>query len=256
MEKWRLLEPEKQDDSFLKMAKEEAILNSVASGKSPPTLRFYSWKSPAVSIGYFQCAQKELFLDRCRKDGLEIFRRLTGGGAVYKCPFGEMNYSFIAPENHPLIPKDIPQSYALICGAVMKGLENLGLSPTFKPVNDILINGKKVSGNAQTRVNSCLLQHGTILIDFCGDKMAPYLRIDPEKMRQRGADSVADLVTCLNSCSGRQVLQEDVAKEVTRGFEKKFGIRFIAGELSEEEETEAHALSENKYATEKWNFWR
>src|SRR6056297_4081389 len=118
MNKFRVIPLEEEEDSFMKMATEEAIMNAVRAGRVLPTLRFYSWKKPAVALGFFQQADKELNLDACKKDDIEIFRRITGGGAVYKSPEFELNYSFIIGEDDPAIPKDVEKSYQLICGAL------------------------------------------------------------------------------------------------------------------------------------------
>ena len=161
---WRYITLESEKDSFSKMATEEAIMEEVRSKKSPPTLRFYSWNKPAVSLGFFQDAKEELDLSECKKDNIEIFRRITGGGAVYKSDSYELNYSFIIREDENLIPKDVEKSYRLICGALIEALRNLGYDAKFNPINDIVISTKKVSGNAQTRIDNVLLHHGTILL--------------------------------------------------------------------------------------------
>ncbi|MFW6282663.1 MAG: lipoate--protein ligase family protein, partial [Minisyncoccales bacterium] len=149
MNEYRVISLEQEQDSFMKMAIEEAIINEVRKGNSPPTLRFYAWKTPAVALGYFQEVNKEINILTCKKDNVEIFRRITGGGAVYKSPQFELNYSFIIREEEPNIPKDVEASYELLCGAIILGLKKLGIKTNFKPINDIMLNGKKVSGNAQ-----------------------------------------------------------------------------------------------------------
>ena len=254
MKSWRLLRLETQDDSFLKMAKEEAIMDALRAGQVPATLRFYAWSKPAVAIGYFQEVDKELDLSRCRADGVELFRRLTGGGAVYKFPTYELNYSFIIHEDDLRVPKDIEASYKLICGAVMKGLARLGFVTTFKPINDILLDGKKISGNAQTRVDNVLLQHGTILLRPDIKKMFTYLKIDDEKLREKKVAHVSDLVTGL--CETRQVSQVEVQDAITEGFRDVFGEEFEeAANLTPAELARAKDLY-SKYAGDEWNLWR
>ncbi|MFW5976925.1 MAG: lipoate--protein ligase family protein, partial [Candidatus Nanoarchaeia archaeon] len=127
MNEYRVISLEQEQDSFMKMAIEEAIINEVRKGNSPPTLRFYAWKTPAVALGYFQEVNKEINILTCKKDNVEIFRRITGGGAVYKSPQFELNYSFIIREEEPNIPKDVEASYELLCGAIILGLKKLGI---------------------------------------------------------------------------------------------------------------------------------
>src|SRR3989344_7958179 len=175
--KWRII-PLSTQDAFLNMAIDEALCESVANGKASPTIRFYRWKPSAVSIGYFQSLRQEVDTERCKSAGIDVVRRRTGGGAVYHDE--EITYSIIAPEH--LLPKGITESYHVICGWVIKGLENIGLVGEFKPINDIIVNGKKISGNAQTRRNGVVLQHGTILHGLDVEKMFSLLKVGQEKI--------------------------------------------------------------------------
>ena len=165
---WRVI-PLEENTAFKNMALDEAVSNAVASGESLPTIRFYGWGPSAVSIGYFQSLEKEVRLQECEKLGVDIVRRRTGGGAVYHDNQGEITYSVIAPQEY--FPQDIIESYHVICGWIIDALNHLELHAEFKPINDIILNGKKVSGNAQTRRNGILLQHGTILYDLDPKKM-------------------------------------------------------------------------------------
>lgn len=227
-------------------------MNAVRTG-APPTLRFYSWNKPAVALGFFQKGDLELNLSACKKDGVDVFRRITGGGAVYKQPNAEINYSFIIREDHPLIPKNIEESYHLICGAVMLGLKKLGFDTTFKPINDILLNGLKISGNAQTRVDNVLLQHGTILFDVDFDKMFNYLNIDEVK-RKKQTDNVKNLVVGLRSFKPNLTFVE-VQDAIVDGFKETFNTNFEIAELSDAEVKEAESLR-SKYSDEAFISWR
>src|SRR5208282_4253098 len=103
----------------------------------------------AVSIGTFQSMANEVNVEECNRSNVSYVRRLTGGGAVYHDSNGEITYSVIAPES--LFPKNIIESYKVICSWVISGLAILGIKAEFVPINDIVVNGKKISGNAQTR---------------------------------------------------------------------------------------------------------
>lgn len=253
MSDWRVLDLEENDDSFMKMATEEAIMNAVREKRVFPTLRFYSWSKPAVALGFFQQAEKELSLEACKMENVEIFRRITGGGAVYKSSCFELNYSFIIREDFKCVPKDVEESYRLICGAVMKGLDRLGFSVDFKPINDIMIGGKKVSGNAQTRVDNVLLHHGTILFRPEVEKMFKYLKIDDKKLFEKKVRSAKDLVVGL--CDYREITKKEVADAIVKGFEEIFEKKFLNSSITREESRDAEILYE-KYADEKFIFWR
>lgn len=253
MNEWRAIPLEQEQDSFMKMAVEEAIMNAVRTGCSPPTLRFYAWNKPAVALGYFQEAGKELNMNACKEDDIEIFRRLTGGGAVYKSPEFELNYSFIIREDNPKIPKDVEASYRLLCGAVIKGLEKIGFTTEFKPINDIMLGGKKVSGNAQTRVDNVLLHHGTILLKPETEKMFTYLKIDDKKLLEKKVRTVKELVTGLSSYGA--VTKEGLQKAIIEGFKEAFDVCFAQSELSKSESDDARKLYP-KYVDEKFIYWR
>ena len=144
------------------MAVDEAIAAGIAAGTSPPTIRFYTWKPCAVTIGYFQCLRDEVDREACSSKGIDVVRRRTGGGAVYHDEHGEITYSVIAPESY--FSKDIRASYREICGGIIGGLGRLGIAAEFRPINDVVVNGRKISGSAQTRRQGILTQHGTVLV--------------------------------------------------------------------------------------------
>ncbi|NJL44092.1 MAG: lipoate--protein ligase family protein [Nitrosarchaeum sp.] len=253
MDEWRALAHEQTADSYLKMATEEAIMNAVRNRTSPPTLRFYSWNRPAVSLGYFQNAERELDLAACERDGIEIFRRLTGGGAVYKSPHSETNYSFIIREDEGLIPKDVEASYTLLCGAIITGLRSIGFPVEHKPINDITLFGKKISGNAQTRKDNVILHHGTILLHAETTPMFTYLRIPAEKLRAKHVTQAEELVTGL--CTYKTVTQEHIHHAIIEGFRTTFRIRFSTSTLTAQEEKEAQELYP-RYRSTEFIFWK
>ena len=179
-EKWRLLKTGYKN-AFTNMAIDYAVLVANSKNLVPPTVRFYGWEPSAISIGYFQSLEDEINLKKCNELNVDYVRRITGGGAVFH--EDELTYSIVISESHPLIAKNILESYGSICGAIINGLSNLGIESTYVPINDILANGKKISGNAQTRKIHTLLQHGTILMDVDIEKMFSVLNVPNEKLR-------------------------------------------------------------------------
>ena len=147
-EKWRLLQTGYKN-AYTNMAIDRAVMVSHSMKAVPPTVRFYGWKPSAISIGYFQSLDDEVELETCNKLKIDYVRRITGGGAVFHD--NELTYSIVISESHPSISKNILDSYGRICGAIVKGLNNIGIESIYAPINDIISNGKKISGNAQTR---------------------------------------------------------------------------------------------------------
>ncbi|MEM2843607.1 MAG: lipoate--protein ligase family protein, partial [Candidatus Bathyarchaeia archaeon] len=196
IEEWRLIELT-INDAYMNMAIDEAILTMIQKGESQNTIRFYRWNPSAVSIGYFQSLIEEVNIETCRKLNVDIVRRITGGGAVYHDYNGEITYSVIASTNNPKIPGNILKSYSVLCNGIVLGLKKLGLNSTFKPINDIVVNEKKISGNAQTRKLNAILQHGTILIDVNVEKMFNLLKISDEKIKDKMIKSAKERVTSI-----------------------------------------------------------
>jgi len=236
------------------MAVDRAILVANSEGKVPPTVRFYGWMPPAISIGYFQSLTDEIDLDTCKKLGVNYVRRITGGGAVFHDK--ELTYSIVIPESHPEIPKNIMKSYGRICGAVIKGLKHLGIESEYVPINDIITGGRKISGNAQTRKLETVLQHGTVLMDVDVDKMFSLLKVPNEKIKDKLIADVKQRVTSIKHILGKDVIFEEVAKAMKKGFEEEFHIELIEGKLSKEELALAKKFEKECFSAKDWNHRR
>lgn len=252
-EKWRLLLTG-ENTAAKNMAIDRAILVANSNGKVPSTVRFYSWRPAAISIGYFQSLEDEIDLVNCRDLGVDYVRRITGGGAVFH--ENELTYSIVIPESHKEISKNIMESYGKICGAVMKGLTHLDIESEYKPINDIVASGKKISGNAQTRKMKTVLQHGTIIMDVDVEKMFSILKVPNEKIKDKMIASVKDRVTSIKNIKGKKVDFDVVAKAMKKGFEEEFKIKLIEGVLTEEEEELANKFERECFSAKDWNHKR
>src|SRR3989338_934619 len=248
-ETWRIL-PFETNSAAINMATDEAVLEHVAKKESPPTIRFYQWQPSAVSIGYFQSLVQEVNQSECVLRGIEIVRRSTGGGAVFHDSAGEITYSLIAPEN--LFPKGITESYREICGRLAQVLQNIGVNAEFKPINDILVDGKKISGNAQTRKNGVLLQHGTILFDPDIATMFSVLNVGKEKISDKFIQSANQRVTRLVSHTDRP------RSEIMAAIEHALlcGAPSKTTPLSLSERKKTLALAGQKYGSFQWTALR
>jgi len=233
----------------------EAILLARAEGKCPNTVFLYRRKPPAVSIGYFQSVEKTVDLAACRRLGVEISRRITGGGAIYSDHNGII-YSVVVGEDHPRIPKDIAESYEVLCGGVIEALRILGIDAVFQPVNDILVGGKKISGSSQTRRKGVVLHHGTLLIKADIETMKQVLLIPKEKMSDKQARNISERVTSLEKILGEPPSIELVKDAIKMGFEKALGIKLKEGKLTDYEERLVKELVDDKYSRDKWNLRR
>ena len=250
---FRLLETGLGRASF-NMGLDEAILGSVATGRSLPTLRLYGWKPSAISLGFFQGALDEVDIEACASEGVDIVRRITGGGAVFHDD--EVTYSIVIPEGHTLAPSSILESYSLICSGIIRGLESLGLRPEFAPINDILCGGRKISGNAQTRRSTCLLQHGTILLKVDVERMFSLLKVPKEKALGRQISDAKARVTSLETALGREIGYEEASVALAGGFATALDLDLVPGLPTADELAQAEMLVADKFSTDEWTFRR
>ncbi len=247
------------------MAIDEAVLNAVAAGDSPATLRLYGWKPAALSIGYFQSLSEEVDLEACKKMGVEYVRRMTGGGAVFHDE--EITYSIHIPEracSELGVPLGILESYAAICEGVLKGVAEIGkpgepaVAGKFVPLNDLVAEfdgaWRKFSGNAQTRKQGVIVQHGTILLKVDVEKMFSLLKVPSEKLKGKLIADIKERVTSLSQVVGREVGFDEAAVALKKGFKKALhSCEFVAGELSEAEKAAAAEFAKTKYGSDVWN---
>jgi lipoate-protein ligase A len=230
------------------MALDEVLLLKCSSSNTAnydiPILRLYGWQPPAVSIGYFQSMDEEVNVEKCKQMGIDVVRRMTGGGAVLH--ESELTYSFIAK----VYPKNIMESYNLICDPVVMCINKLGFDAKFAPLNDIIVDNKKVSGNAQTRKKNVLLQHGTILLDVDVEKMFSVLKVPYEKTK--------DKIMMINDVKARVMglnrTFEHVAYNLKQSFSEKFAAEIISDNMTIEERENTTILATDKYTSGSWNW--
>ncbi len=251
-DKWRLLNTGAKN-AFFNMALDEAIVIARSRNLVPNTLRFFRWSPSAVSIGYFQSMNEEIDTEFCRVKGIDYVRRRTGGGAVFHDQYGELTYSLIIDKDHRLVTNDFQNTYETLCSGIISGLEFLGIQARFKPINDIEVEGKKISGNAQTRAMNVIHQHGTILREVDINLMFKVLKVPSEKIRDKMIKVVQERVTSVNTVLKRNVSFEELNNALIRGFSEAFQIKLIPGHITKFEAMLTTELEKTKYSTEIWN---
>ena len=280
---WRLIK-DNYHTGFMNMAIDEAIMIAHREGLVPPTIRFYQWSPPAVSLGYFQDLKKEIDVNACKNMGIDIIRRATGGKAVLHDK--ELTYSFIIRENHPLVNNSILETYKKISGGMIRGLSYLGITAELVPLKENLksdsldkeknseiphpdiksicfsvpsqyevqVEGKKIVGSAQVRKKEIVLQHGSLLIELEKDKLFSVFNFPSVQIRE-------GLKTRFNATSLEEILKRkisfsELSEILPRGFEEEFGVKLIEDKLTEQEEKISKDLLKNKYSTYEWNYER
>jgi lipoate-protein ligase A len=257
MSVWRLLKLEIHN-AYTNMATDEAILTARMRNLTPNTIRFYRWSPSAVSIGKFQTIEKEVQVNNCRKHGVDVVRRITGGGTVYHDTHGEITYSVIASKED-LEAKDITAVYAKIYAGLAEALKIIGLTADFNEGNaktcpNLTVNGKKISGSAQSHKRGIVLQHGTLLLDIDLQRMFTFLRVPWAKTCMEVISVAKHKHTSIKDETQKNVTVDEAEQALTEGFQKALNIKLNSGELTAYEHGLAERLCKEKYSTNEWNF--
>lgn len=241
----------------MNMAIDEAILNARVQGLAPNTVRFYRWHPSAVSIGKFQKIENEVYVENCKKHGVDVVRRISGGGTVYHDAEGEMTYSVVVSKED-LNADSIAETYTKIYAGVVEALKFLGLNADFKEGDtracpNLTVNGKKISGSAQCHRSGVVLQHGTLLVDVDLEKMFTFLKVQWAKSCMEVVNVAKNKITSINAELKTAVTIEKVYQALVGGFQKALKRQLADGELTTFEKELAKTLYIEKYATENWN---
>ncbi len=236
MPNWRLLDTGQQT-AAANMCLDETILEARAVHLVPNTLRFLQFRPHCVLVGFHQSVEQEVRKDYCRQKGIHINRRITGGGAIY---FGEQTLGWELFAGKDVASRDITTLYRDLCGAAINGLRSLGLEATFRPVNDIEVEGRKISGTGGTEAHEIFLFQGTLLVDLNIETMLRALRVPTEKLKDKEIDSLKERMTCLKWELGQIPPLKIIKNAIVEGFCETFGVEFEVGALSKWERDYFH----------------
>lgn len=267
---WRFL-PYTIASPVMNMALDEAILIAHRRGHVPPTIRLYGWHPPALSLGYFQKAEREVDLRTINAEKVVLVRRLTGGRAVLHDQ--EITYSVIVKLNYPQVPSSVSASHQWISQGLTLGLQRLGLpieasKPQRAQVHaslacfdapsdyEIVLQGKKLVGSAQTRQQGVLLQHGSILLSSHVDRLVRMMKMPTDTMRERIRQRFASKATALDEWLQPLPTQEELCSQLFSGLSDGLQISYHWGKLTPEEQSLAEQLAREKYANNEWTLRR
>lgn len=262
---WRLI-LDRESDGATNMAVDQAIVTSMRQGESPPTLRFYAWSPPCLSLGRGQ-SLADADLAACRAAGVDVVRRVTGGRAILHTD--ELTYSIALLQTDPRAAGGIVESYRRLSTGLLAGLHRLGVQAAqatgqrnavadltavcFEtPSNyEITAGGRKLVGSAQWRTRGGVLQHGTL--PLCGDitRIVACLALsDVDREAQRS--DLRHRATTLQEALGRVVPFAQVAQALAEGFAQALDLTLIPGELIPQERALAGELRHSRYANPDW----
>jgi lipoate-protein ligase A len=254
-------------DGATNMAIDEAILEAVAAGDSPPTLRFYGWEPGCLSLGYAQ-AWDVADVDGCAQHGWDIVRRPTGGRAILH--IDELTYSVCAPEDEPRVRGGVLESYQRLSDGLAAGLRAMGLDPArAKPVYqdrgakgpacfdgpsnyEITIGQRKLIGSAQARKKGVVLQHGTLPLYGDITRIKDGLAVDLPGQRMAIGMRLQYRATTLAASLGRSMSYEEAVSYMRRGIADALNLDLQTRELTAGEKERAAAIRAEKFANEGW----
>ncbi|WP_214538003.1 lipoate--protein ligase family protein [Staphylococcus pseudintermedius] len=255
---------------YYNMALDEALLNFVSRGEIDPVVRFYTWNPPTLSIGYFQRLSKEIDIEKVKEKGYGLVRRQTGGRGVLHDK--ELTYSVIVPEAHPDMPQTVTEAYRVISGGLLEGFKSLGFDAHFavprskeereklkQPRSsvcfdapswyELVVEGKKIAGSAQTRQKGVILQHGSILQDVDIDDLFDMFIFKNERLKAKMKEVFVEKAVAINDLSNETITLAQMEVAFKEGFKKALDIEFKPLELTVAQQDEVKALEE-KYRSE------
>ncbi|NQT83167.1 lipoate--protein ligase family protein [bacterium] len=289
---WRLL-VDSAEEAFMNMAVDEAVLMHCIAGKSAPTLRFYEWEKPSISIGYAMDAEAEVNLPLCRERDVPVVRRMTGGGLVFhKC---DITYTVIFPDDSACEQAaksgrrlSVLESYRLVNLALAEGLREAGVTTSLlgreegkgggsRPggnvcfsnptVYDILHNGRKLAGSAQRRKKEWVLHQGSMLFSSDFVKTCPLVATrgaddprSPDAVSHASESSsdnpMARTAVSLEEILGEKPDRERIVAVLSENFARALGVKLERSQLTRSEMEMAERLRNQKYSTDDWNLRR
>ncbi|HDF8013542.1 TPA: lipoate--protein ligase family protein [Staphylococcus aureus] len=261
-------------DPYYNMAMDEALLNFVSRGEIDPVIRFYTWNPATLSIGYFQRLQKEIDIDKVKEKGFGLVRRQTGGRGVLHDK--ELTYSVIVPESHPNMPSTVTEAYRVISQGLLEGFKNLGFDTYFavpktpeehqklkQPRSsvcfdapswyELVVEGRKIAGSAQTRQKGVILQHGSILQDIDIDELFDMFIYKNERLKLKMKEAFVEKAVAINDISDEHITISQMEEAFEKGFKKGLNIELKPLELTEVQLAEVEELTE-KYRSDEWMF--
>lgn len=258
---WRLIVEEHAREGADNMALDEALMVAVAAGESPPTLRFYRWAPPCLSLGKRQPLDG-IDLAACARDAVQVVRRATGGWAILHTD--ELTYSIAVRPDDPRAEGAILDAYRKLSQGLVAGLRRMGVPAEMNPVTaggthnasaacfevpsayEITARGRKLIGSAQVRPNGHVLQHGSLPLVGEISRVARYLTFERDDERAALARHLSERAATLAELAGRETRFDEAAQALREGFAQTLNLRFEPGEPTEAERRVAAAKRAEK----------
>ncbi len=257
---WRLIVDRKPATGAWNMAKDEFLFQRLEQ-EAGTILRFYSWARPTVSLGYSQKPELVLDADYCRRTGVDIVRRITGGKLVLHDQ--EVTYSLCSSDIETF-SSQLSASYRLIAQGLMRGLESIGLKPrladsppekyvrgafpcfSYPARDEIEVQGRKLVGSAQKRIGDRFLQHGSIPLDMNHQRHNRVARLEECEEPVR--------MIALSEALRRKVDFDWVVQHLAKGMAEFFSVSLLPLSLSPEQNESISRIQKNRHENPAWIF--
>ncbi|MFB6071046.1 MAG: biotin/lipoate A/B protein ligase family protein [Halanaeroarchaeum sp.] len=254
---WRLVGEETRPGP-LNMALDEIAARTVAAG-GPRTVRVYRWSPSTLSLGYGQSAAS-VDWDRCEHDGIDVTRRPTGGGGIYHDEYGDISYTIVVPAAE--VPGDLMESYETLMEPVFDAFDRMGVDASYvaddrpaihepacylralHPAHDVVVGGKKISGNAQYRQRDVVIQHGSLSY-----ALDPATHLGVFAAPETSESAFRKRITSIREAVG---IGRDTAVNALISALRDWA-NAEPGSWSRDELTAAKGLAEEKYRSRTWN---
>jgi len=229
-------------------ALDEVLGRELAAGRRGPTFRFWEWEETAVVIGSFQSLRNEVDAEAAERYGVQVIRRVSGGGAMFMEAGNCITFSLVVPET--LVDSmSYEASYAFLDAWVLDALAEVGVRARYAGLNDIASPAGKIAGAAQKRfVGGAVLHHVTMAYDIDADKMLQVLRIGREKLSDKGTKSANKRVDPVRSQT--HLPRAEVMSSFLQTFRSRYKV--VDGALTADELAAAQELVRTKFATPEW----
>jgi lipoate-protein ligase A len=266
---WRLISSPAAPGAW-NMALDEAIFAASLRGEVPPTLRFYTWDPPCLSLGYAQ-PFADVDLPALHSLRWQYVRRPTGGRAILHTD--ELTYSVCGPQSEPRLAGSVLESYRVIAQGLVEGLRTLNIPAESLPKHalpagetasgpvcfevpsnyEITVNGQKLVGSAQSRRKGGVLQHGSL--PLCGDlaRITRVLTFPDQAARQVAAERLLERATTAERILGSPLDWQSAASALQNAFSKVLNLHFATCEPTPAEIDQARQLVAEKYANRAWS---
>lgn len=233
-------------DPYINLALEEYVLRNF--GEKDTFLLFYI-NEPSIIIGKNQNSIEEINRDYVEKNNIKVVRRLSGGGAVYHDE-GNLNFSFITKDDG-----DSFHNFAKFTEPIVKALNKLGVPAELVGRNDLLVEGRKISGNAQFFTQGRMFSHGTLMFNSEIEHVVEALNVSEEKIKSKGIKSIRSRVANIAEYLEEEMTMDQFKEHILLSI---FDVERVEDvptyELTEEDWEKVHEISRNRYQNWEWNY--